>query len=126
VPKKQAASLPKLIASSRIYRVRRLMRLIPRAPRLQDVQRALRGAGPRLQARRPRTFTQEPEHVRHVFERAQVGGSELDIGVLFADVRGFTSLAEHASPEEVADRLAPFYRATRTVLVRTTPSSTSS
>jgi adenylate cyclase len=52
------------------------------------------------------------------FEKAPVGGSELEIGVLFADVRGFTSLAEGAAPEEVADRLAPFYRTARSVLLR--------
>lgn len=37
------------------------------------------------------------------FEKAPMGGVEMDIGVLFADVRGFTSLAEKLAPNDVAD-----------------------
>jgi adenylate cyclase len=47
-----------------------------------------------------------------------VGGAELDVGVLFADVRDYTSLVESASPEWAAALLAPFYRAARDVLMR--------
>jgi adenylate cyclase len=118
VPEKQAASLPELIASSRIYRVRRVMRLIPRAPRCKMCNVPFSGPGRVFKLAGLGRSRKNPNMCNSCFERAPVGGSELDIGVLFADVRGFTSLAEHASPEEVADRLAPFYRAARTVLVR--------
>ena len=33
-------------------------------------------------------------HLPTCFEKAPMGGVEMEIGVLFADVRGFTSLAE--------------------------------
>jgi class 3 adenylate cyclase len=56
--------------------------------------------------------------VHHLLRTGTGGGTELEIGVLFADVRGFTSLAEDAAPEEVAARLAPFYKAARSVLIR--------
>jgi adenylate cyclase len=43
------------------------------------------------------------------FEKAPMGGVEMDVGILFADVRGFTSLAEHQSPDAVAALLNRFY-----------------
>lgn len=36
------------------------------------------------------------------------GGVEVEIGVLFADVRGFTALAESRQPEEVTRLLNRF------------------
>jgi adenylate cyclase len=47
-----------------------------------------------------------------------MGGVEMEIGVLFADVRGFTSLAESMSPPEVAELLNRFYAAATRILGR--------
>ena len=47
-----------------------------------------------------------------------MGGSEMEIGVLFADVRGFTSLAETIGPTEVAALLNRFYASATRVLSR--------
>jgi adenylate cyclase len=52
------------------------------------------------------------------FEKAPMGGAEMEIGVLFADVRGFTSLAETMPPTEVAELLNRFYAAATGVLSR--------
>src|SRR3954447_24027976 len=52
------------------------------------------------------------------FEKAPMGGVEMEIGVLFADVRGFTSLAEGMAPEAVAGLLNRFYAAATEVLSR--------
>ncbi len=38
-----------------------------------------------------------------------MGGVEMEIGILFADVRGFTALAERQAPDEVAALLNRFY-----------------
>ena len=38
-----------------------------------------------------------------------MGGVEMEVGILFADVRGFTSMAEHRSPDAVAALLNRFY-----------------
>ncbi len=46
------------------------------------------------------------------------GGSELDIAVLFADVRGSTSMAERLGPGAYAAVMNEFYRAATEVLVR--------
>jgi adenylate cyclase len=43
------------------------------------------------------------------FEKAPMGGVEMDVGILFADVRGFTSLAERQAPDAVATLLNRFY-----------------
>src|SRR5207249_3585913 len=39
------------------------------------------------------------------------GGAEVEISVLFADVRGSTGLAENASPAQFRNRLQAFYKA---------------
>lgn len=45
------------------------------------------------------------------------GGAEVDIAVLFADVRGSTSLAERMGPAEYAALLNRFYRVATAVLI---------
>ena len=52
------------------------------------------------------------------FEKAPMGGVEMEIGVLFADVRGFTSLAEDMAPTGVAGLLNRFYASASEVLGR--------
>ena len=52
------------------------------------------------------------------FEAGPVGGVEMHIGVLFADVRGFTSLAEHQGPSATTALLNRFYEASIDVLCR--------
>lgn len=47
------------------------------------------------------------------FEKAPMGGVDMEIGVLFADVRGFTSLAERTPTDEVAQLLNRFYAASQ-------------
>ena len=59
-----------------------------------------------------------PKFCDACFERAPMGGHEIDIGVLMADVRGFTALAEHRQPEEVASLLNRLYHDTTEVLIR--------
>ena len=45
------------------------------------------------------------------FERAPIGGVEMEVGILFADVRGFTSLAEREKPDAIAALMNRFYAA---------------
>jgi adenylate cyclase len=47
-----------------------------------------------------------------------MGGVEMEIGVLFADVRGFTTMAETMAPVEVAELLNRFYGCATEVLAR--------
>ena len=52
------------------------------------------------------------------FEKAPMGGVEMEIGVLFADIRGFTSLAETLPPQQVAELLNRFYACASGILSR--------
>jgi adenylate cyclase len=50
-----------------------------------------------------------PRLCSRCFEKAPMGGVEMDVGILFADVRGFTSLAERQAPDAVTALLNRFY-----------------
>ncbi len=52
------------------------------------------------------------------FEKAPMGGARMEVGVLFADLRGFTALSESMAPEAVAEMLNGFYRSATEVLSR--------
>ncbi len=54
---------------------------------------------------------------RSCFESAPQGGYETDVGVLFADARGFTAWATHERPTDVAATLNRFYRGATTSLM---------
>jgi hypothetical protein len=116
--RKEAASLEELMASSWLYRFRKVVRFVPRSPRCKVCNVPFAGPGRAFKLAGLGPSRKNPNMCTTCFERAPVGGTELEIGVLFADVRGFTALAEDAAPEEVAARLAPFYKAARSVLIR--------
>ena len=44
------------------------------------------------------------------YELAPLGGEEVELSVVFVDVRGFTSLAERLEPAELVARLNRFYK----------------
>lgn len=52
-----------------------------------------------------------PRLCAECFEKAPAGGRQMNVGVLFADVRGFTSLAERRDPEALTELLNRFYGA---------------
>jgi adenylate cyclase len=51
------------------------------------------------------------------FEMAPLGGHDMEVGVLFADIRGFTSWCEKAPPETVERALNVFYSVSTRALV---------
>jgi adenylate cyclase len=57
-----------------------------------------------------------PRLCSRCFEHAPMGGQEMEVGILFADIRGFTALAEHRAPDQVAGLLNRFYAAAVDVL----------
>ena len=42
----------------------------------------------------------------------------MELGILFADMRGFTAMSEHMAPEEVAHLLNSFYKVATNVLLK--------
>ncbi len=58
-----------------------------------------------------------PSFCTRCVEKLPRGGAKVDVAVLFADIRGSTSLGEHAGPEEYAALLNRFYATATRVLV---------
>jgi len=101
-----------------LVRVRRLFRYLPSAPRCKmcnnpfggPVGRILGMAGWKPSRKNPNLCTR-------CCEALPQGGAEVDIAVLFADVRGSTTLGERASAADFAALLNRFYAtATKTLL----------
>src|SRR5258708_29145938 len=53
------------------------------------------------------------------FARKNPGGAEIELTMLFADVRGSTSLAEKMSPSEFSQLLNRFYGVANNIMVKT-------
>ena len=95
----------------------RLLRATPSDPRCKFCSAAFGGIGGRLTNLVGRGQSRKnPRFCKGCFENAPLGGLEADVGVLFADMRGFTNLAETATPEELARLLNRFYSMATDVL----------
>src|SRR3954471_19228016 len=96
-----------------------VMRHLPAEPRCRLCKAPFGGIGGRVMRRFGfGPSRKNPTLCNTCFERAPMGGVEMEIGVLFADVRGFTSLAERMPPDDVAQMLNRFYAAASEVLTR--------
>ncbi len=96
-----------------------VMRRLPSGPRCQLCQAPYGGIGGRIMRRVGfGPSRKNPGICNACFEKAPMGGVEMEIGVLFADVRGFTSMAETMAPVEVAELLNRFYESATAVLAR--------
>jgi adenylate cyclase len=96
-----------------------VMRRLPSDPRCRLCQAPYGGAGGKIMRRLGfGPSRKNPSLCNTCFEKAPMGGVEMEIGVLFADIRGFTSLAERMSPDAVAELLNRFYASASAVLTR--------
>jgi adenylate cyclase len=91
--------------------VRRLFRAIPSSPRCGMCMAPFRGLGSVILGLLPNTTPsrKNPMWCKTCFEAAPIGGAEVPTGVLFADMRGYTSYSERRAPEEIAQHLNRFY-----------------
>ncbi len=103
-------------------KVRRGVRLIsrlPSAPRCEACGNPFGGVGGWLMRRIGKSPSRKnPRWCQVCFETAPEGGSTMTIGVLFADVRNSTALAENLPPHEMAARLNRFYSELTQVIVQ--------
>lgn len=101
-------------------RLRGVMRRLPSNPRCKLCEAPFGGvAGKVLGLTSFGPSRKNPNLCNTCFEQAPPGGTEGEIGVLFADVRGFTALAETISPGEAVLLLNRFYAvATDALIVR--------
>ncbi len=90
--------------------VLRMMHALPSSPRCGYCGAPFAGIGGRMV--RPlgyRPSRKNPNLCSTCVELAPPGGTTMQVGVLFADIRGFTSLSEGSSPEQVSRLLRRFY-----------------
>jgi adenylate cyclase len=78
------------------------------AAQLRDVDRLYR----------PYVPTGLAERLRRDPSAAELGGEEREVSVLFADLQGFTSFSEHATPADVIAMLNAYWAVTVPVVVR--------
>ncbi len=103
----------------RLHVVQRLFRHLPGPPRCKVCHNPFGGIGGKvlgLVGFRP--SRKNPNLCTRCCDALPVGGAEVDIAVLFADVRGSTLLAERTEPARYAELLNSFYRDATEVLVR--------
>jgi adenylate cyclase len=96
----------------RLHRMRRMWGALPSPPRCKLCNAPFRGPGGVLM--RAIAYGPSPLNrrlckwcIRAIHK--QPGGAEVEISVLFADVRGSTGMAEQMAPEEFSRLLARFY-----------------
>jgi adenylate cyclase len=96
---------------------KRVLRSLPSTPRCGYCGAPFAGVGGRLV--RPlgyRPSRKNPNICSTCVELAPPGGMTVEIGVLFADLRGFTSASESRTPAEVSRELRRFYAHAEKVL----------
>lgn len=97
----------------------RVLRTLPGDPRCHLCHAPYGGFGGRIVKRIGfGPSRKNPNLCDMCFEKAPMGGVEMETGVLFADIRGFTAQAERMAPGEVATLLNRFYKAATGVLSR--------
>jgi adenylate cyclase len=105
-----------------IYRdFRTLMRWLPKNPRCRICNTPFSGVGGSLVkvalGREPSVLNPSMCNICEKFAREYRGGAEVEISMLFADVRGSTTLAEGMAPVEFSHLIDRFYRAVTDILI---------
>ncbi len=97
----------------------RVMRSLPHGPRCAVCRAPFQGFGGKLMgAAGFAPSRKNPNLCSRCFEMAPMGGQEMEVGILFADIRGFTSMSEGRKPDQVAGLLNRFYAEAVEVLCR--------
>lgn len=124
-PRKSGAMVPrqpwdKLLTEGHgsLVRARRLFRYLPSAPRCKVCNNPFRGPAGRVLAAAGFTPSRKnPNLCSRCCDSLPPGGAEVDVAVLFADVRGSTALGKRGVAADFAALLNRFYTvATRTLL----------
>jgi hypothetical protein len=97
---------------------KRIFRPLPHDPRCKLCLSPFGGVGGKmigLLGHRP--SRKSPNICQFCFDRLPTGGIEIDIGVVFADVRASTALGERSDATTFAERLNAFYATATKVLI---------
>lgn len=103
-----------------LRQLRGLWGIIPSSPRCSFCHAPYSGPGAplmRLLGKAPSTLTPHLCRQCHDEARKQIGGAEVEMTLLFADVRGSTTLAERMTPSEFSRLMNRFYAGATDILV---------
>jgi len=104
------------------FRHRRLFRLLPSEKRCRFCNAPFHGFGSRvikiLYNKEPSNMNPTLCNVCENFAREYQGGAEIELSLLFADVRGSTSLAEKMSPADFGKLINRFYTTASEILIK--------
>src|ERR1700686_752393 len=104
---------------ARLGNARHVFRYLPSAPRCKVCNNPFGGpAGHMLAAAGFSPSRKNPNLCKRCCDALPIGGAEVDVAVLFADVRGSTGLGERASAADFAALLNRFYIVATRTLVR--------
>lgn len=97
----------------------RLFRRLPHEPRCKLCQSPFAGVGGSVMSRMGRKPSRKnPNLCQYCFDHLPTGGIEIDVGVVFADVRGSTRMGESSTATDFAASLNRFYSIATKSLVR--------
>ena len=102
-----------------LRKAQRVFRLLPSDPRCKLCQNPFGGVGGKFAGvigRRP--SRKNPNLCQYCFDHLPPGGIEIDVGVVFADVRNSTSIGETSTASGFAEQLNRFYARATDVLIR--------
>jgi adenylate cyclase len=103
-------------------RLRTIFRLLPKDPRCKNCNAPFQGLGaPLVRAiygKRPSKLNPRLCNVCEEFASKYQGGVEVELSLLFADIRGSTTIAEKMSTTEFSRLVDRFYRAATDVMIR--------
>jgi adenylate cyclase len=102
-------------------RKRRLFKILPGSPRCKNCYAPFQGAGAHVvrlvYGKRPSNLNPQLCNVCEEFARHYQGGAEIELTLLFVDVRGSTTIAEGMSPTDFGQLINRFYRVTSHIMV---------
>jgi adenylate cyclase len=102
-------------------RLRKLFRLLPSDPRCKFCNAPFRGPGGAVVrtvfGKQRSAFNPRYCNLCEIASRQFPGGAEVEMSILFADIRGSTALSEKMSPTEYSRLISRFYRAATRVIV---------
>lgn len=103
-------------------RYRQIFRLLPGDPRCNGCYAPFQGAGSAvaraIYGRRPSSLNPQLCNICDEFAHKYQGGAEIELSLLFVDVRGSTALAEGMNPTEYSQLINRFYQAASNVMIQ--------
>lgn len=102
-------------------RYRQIFRLLPGDPRCNGCYAPFQGAGSAvvkaIYGRRPSSLNPQLCNICDEFAQKYQGGAEIELSLLFVDVRGSTTLAEGMNPTEYSKLINRFYTTASQVMI---------